>query len=56
MSLQKADPTSIALQGEITTAVQQKVAGEATYTGQRHRGLREGHNSSRPTNPAWMGE
>ena len=32
MTLEKADPTSIALQGEITTAVQQKVADQATYT------------------------
>ena len=32
MALQKADPTSIAIQGEITTAVQQKVADQATYT------------------------
>ena len=32
MTLQKADPTSVSLQGEITTAVQQKVADQATYT------------------------
>ena len=32
MTLQKADPTSLDLQGEITTAVQQKVADQATYT------------------------
>ena len=32
MTLQKADPTSITIQGEITTAVQQKVADQATYT------------------------
>ena len=32
MTLEKADPTSIALQGEITTAVAQKVADQATYT------------------------
>ena len=32
MTLEKADPSSIAIQGEITTAVQQKVADQATYT------------------------
>jgi len=32
MTLQKADPTSIDIQGEITAAVQQKVADQATYT------------------------
>ena len=32
MTLQKADPTSSTIQGEITAAVQQKVADQATYT------------------------
>lgn len=32
MTLQKADPTSLAVQGEINTAVLAKVAGEAIYT------------------------